>query len=121
SGLYRFHRQLFVPSAGIHDDRDVGVPGLDRAQDRQAVGPAQVGVGDHQVEIDSFERVGEGLLFGDLPDVEIKILQAELAHDEGAVVRIVVDDQDAERSADGSTCAELIIKTAREYTIAGRK
>ena len=103
--LHRFHRQLFVPGAGKHDDRDARVPGLDRTQDRQAVGPAQVGVGDHQVEIAALERGGEGLLFGDLPDVEVEVLQAELAHDERAIVRIVVDNQDAQSSTDGITCA----------------
>jgi len=63
-----------------------------------------VGVGDHQVEIAALERVGEGLLFGDLPDVEVKVLQAELAHNQRAIVRIVVDNQDAQSSVDGITC-----------------
>ena len=53
-----------------------------------------MGVGDHQVEIAAFERVGEGLVFGDLSDVEVEVHQAELAHDQGAVVRIAVKNQD---------------------------
>ena len=101
ASLHRLDGDLFAAGAGEHDDRNARVAGLEGAQDRQPVGRAHVVIGDHHVGLGG----AQGLFVAARPirfhQLQVREVAAELVRDQGAVIRVVVEEQDAGRQRHG--------------------
>ena len=92
----RLHRDLLAQGPGAEDHRALGPLRLEPVEERKAVREAEAVVGDHQVERAVLEGAREALRIADLQDLELRELAHEGPADQGAIVRIVVHEQDAE-------------------------
>ncbi|RIH75969.1 hypothetical protein Mterra_03926 [Calidithermus terrae] len=86
-------RHLLRAAEGEHDHRQVRVSGLDPAEDLQAVGEAQVVVGDDRVEVGAVQGLGEALRR--LRDGQLQAQGLQAALGQQPVGRVVLDQQDA--------------------------
>jgi hypothetical protein len=70
-------------------------------------------IGDHQIEVATFERFDKGWSSCNLPYVEIEVFLAKLAYDVSAVVLVVVDDKSAQRAVYGITSGASVSPMSR--------
>jgi hypothetical protein len=92
----RFGGDLLAARAREHDHGAVGPALAHPAQHREPVGPPELVVRDDHVVLVRVEGPCELLRPADLLDPELAELPPELPRDQGAVVRVVVHEEDAE-------------------------
>lgn len=82
-------------------------------------------IGDHQIEVATFECFDKSLSSGDLPYMEIEVFPTKLAYDLSAVVLVVVDDKSAQRAVygitSGAACPISMRMLGLKYTISSIK
>ena len=105
SGLHGFHGNLLAASAGEHDNGAAWPTRLDRPEHGQAVGPTQLVIGDDQITNARFQRHREACRIDDLTDLGLGKIAPQLADGEGAIVGIVIHQQDVE-----PICHELFFR-----------
>lgn len=92
AGLHCLDRDFFTPGCGNHDHRAVRPEALDSAQHRQAIRPADLVVGNHQIEGTLIQRLREPFTLSELLHLEIRKLATQLAYDHRAIIRVVVNE-----------------------------
>ncbi len=97
AGLHRFHGNLLAAGAGEHDHRAIGPACLDRSQHGQSIRPAQLKIGDDQLAFSGFQRPGKAFRVVDVFDLQVAEIAPQFTRGEGAVLRIVVHQQDTQR------------------------
>ncbi len=98
SGLHRLDCGVLVTGAGEHDHRTPGPARFHGMQDRQAVGPADLVIGDTEIEAAAIQRLLQRIGRSDLADLDIFELAMQLTNHQGPVFRIVVHKHDAQRT-----------------------
>ena len=92
-GFHRLHRNLLAAGAREHDDRAFPPLDFDGEQNGDSVGPAQLIVCHNQIPPSGFDGLGEFLGIGGLLKLAVGKLPADLPHDQCAVVRVVIHQQ----------------------------
>ena len=89
------HGDLLSAGAREHHDGAFRESALDPLQDLDAVGPAQLEVRDDEVDRAPLQRAPQVELRPDLFDLQVGKVTRQLATDEDAIIRIVVDQKHA--------------------------
>lgn len=93
AGVHRFHGNFFTTGTGKHDYRAFRECLLHHSQHVQAVGPAQLIIGNYQVKIARFNTLLESIHVGDKFRLHIREFTRQCPGGEVAIIRIVIHQQ----------------------------
>ncbi len=92
--LHRLDGDLLAAGGRVHDNRPVGIPALDRSEQLEAVGPAELVINDRQGKLALLHGRGEATGIADLLKRGLRKLLAQFPNHEEAVRLVVINDQE---------------------------